>query len=155
MAEAVLLRDVTESDLPIFFEQQRDPDAAEMAAFPPRDETAFARHWAALLADERIMKKTVVFQGRVAGHIVSFRQGGEGVVGYWLGKEYWGRGIATEALSQFLQYVRERPLYAHVAKRNEASIRVLEKCGFAISGQNTTLSGEEEVEEFIMRLDAE
>jgi RimJ/RimL family protein N-acetyltransferase len=154
MPADVVLRDVSQSDLPIFFEQQRDPDANDMAAFPPRDETAFGTHWAALLADERVTKKTILFQGRVAGNIVSFRQGGEGLVGYWLGKEYWGRGIATAALSQFLHHVSERPLYAHVAKRNEASIRVLEKCGFAICGQNTTLSGEEEVEEFIMRLDA-
>ena len=156
MAPDVVLRDVEETDLPIFFEQQRDPDATHMAAFPARDPQAFAVHWAALLADERITKRTILYRGQVAGNIVSFQQGGEGLVGYWLGKEYWGKGIATEALSLLLHELHERPIYAHVAKRNEASIRVLEKCGFAICGQGTTLvsPGGEEIEEFIMRLDA-
>jgi len=45
----VLLRDVEERDLPIFFEDQRNPVANEMAAFTPRDRDAFMDHWAKLL----------------------------------------------------------------------------------------------------------
>ena len=52
--------------------------------------------------------------------------------GYWIDREYWGKGIATKALSRFLCQVTERPLCALVARHNTASIRVLEKCGFAI-----------------------
>jgi hypothetical protein len=44
-----------------------------------------------------------------------------------------GRGIATAALSAFLSLEHTGPLYAGVAKRNAASIRLLEKCGFKIS----------------------
>jgi len=144
MTSDVLLRDVTEGDLLIFFEQQLDPDATHMAAFPARDRDAFMTHWTKILGDETITKKTILFDRQVAGNIVSFEQFGEPLVGYWLGKKYWGKGVATQALSAFLDHVKARPLYARVAKHNIASIRVLEKCGFTICG--------EEVEEFILKL---
>lgn len=144
MTNTVLLRDVIESDLPIFFEQQLDPVANQMAAFPARDREAFMAHWTKILADETNILKTILFDGQVAGNIVSWQQSGEREVGYWLGREYWGKGIATQALSAFLDHLKTRPLYAHVAKHNRVSIRVLEKCGFTITG--------EEVEEFILTL---
>ena len=154
MTSDVLLRDVTESDLPIFFVQQLDPDATQMAAFPARDRAAFTAHWTKILGDETITIKTILFDGHVAGNIVSFEQSGEPQVGYWIGKQYWGKGIATKALSEFLGHVKARPLYAHVAKDNVASIRVLEKCGFTIYGEDKGFSnaGGEEVEEFILKL---
>ena len=43
------------------------------------------------------------------------------------------RAVATRALRAFLDELTERPLFAGVAEHNVASIRVLEKCGFAIS----------------------
>jgi RimJ/RimL family protein N-acetyltransferase len=129
----VLLRDVLEGDLPTFFEHQLDPAANRMAAFAPRDNDAFMAHWKKILADTAVAKKTILFDGHVAGNIVSFERSGKREVGYWIGREYWGKGIATEALLQFLRHVTERPLYALVAKHNVASIRVLEKCGFAIA----------------------
>jgi RimJ/RimL family protein N-acetyltransferase len=140
MTGDVILRDVTEGNLPIFFEHQLDPEATRMAAFPARNRKAFMAHWTRILADETVIKKTILFDGHVAGNVVSFVQSGEREVGYWIGKEYWGKGVATEALSEFLGHVETRPLYAHVARHNTASIRVLEKCGFRISG-----GGHEEV----------
>jgi len=128
----VHLRDVTEADLLIFFEHQEDPVASRMAAFLPRDREAFLAHWKKILGDAAIIKKTVLFRGEVAGNIVSFEQSAERLVGYWIGRSFWGRGIATRALSRFLVDVRARPLYAYVAKHNVASIRVLQKCGFTI-----------------------
>src|SRR2546426_5743563 len=50
---------------------------------------------------------------------------GEPNIGYWLGKTHWGKGIASAALAQFLTRIKARPVYAHVAKHNLASIRVL------------------------------
>jgi RimJ/RimL family protein N-acetyltransferase len=149
----VVLRDVIEGDLSFFFEHQLDPEATRMAAFPTRDRAAFMAHWARILGDATSTntKQTIVFEGRVAGNIVSFEQSGETDVGYWLGREYWGRGIATKALAAFLLYVKSRPLYAHVAKHNVASMRVLEKCGFTISGYDTGSSGDG-IEEVILRL---
>jgi RimJ/RimL family protein N-acetyltransferase len=54
------------------------------------------------------------------------------MAGYWLGQKFWGKGIATEALTQFLALDKSRPLYAIIAKTNRGSARVLEKCGFKV-----------------------
>lgn len=152
----VRLREVLPDDLPIFFEQQRDPEANEVAAFPARDREAFAEHWAKVLADDSVTKKTILFDGHVAGNIVRFDQSGQPLVGYWIGKNYWGKGIATRALSEFLGQVSARPVFARVAKHNVASIRVLEKCGFTVDCEQRAPSsaGDEEVEELVMRLGA-
>jgi RimJ/RimL family protein N-acetyltransferase len=155
MTNDVQLRDVTEFDLPIFFEQQSDREAAEMAAFSSRDQDAFMAHWTKIMADASIQIKTILFNGSVAGNIVCFDQLGEREVGYWLGKEYWGKGIATQALAEFLNSIVTRPLYAHVAKHNIASRRVLEKCGFAVSGEDSFFSQAlgKNIEEYILTLD--
>lgn len=152
----VLLREVTPDDLPIFFEQQLDPDATRMAAFASRERDAFMAHWARVLGDEMNVNQTILYHGQVAGNIASYEQVGEREVGYWLGKDFWGKGIATEALSQFLRHVRSRPLYAHVAKHNIASLRILQKCGFIITGEDKGSfgAGGEEVEEFLLTLEA-
>ncbi len=137
-----------EADLPILFEHQLDPEANRIGAFVPRDQQAFMAHWARMLADETVLKKTVLADGAVAGNVVSFVNGaGEREVGYWIGREFWGKGIATAALSQFLDHIRTRPLHGHVAKRNVASIRVLEKCGFEMYG--------EEDDRFVLQLEPE
>ncbi len=157
MKSNVLLRPVTESDLPIFFEYQLDQDASEMAAFPIRDRETFMAHWIdKVLGDETVTAKTILFDGQLAGHIVSWDQSGEREVGYWIGKEFWGKGAATRALSEFLNVVQTRPLHAHVAKHNIASLRVLQNCGFTISGEDTVPFGEPgmKMEEFILTLGA-
>ncbi len=155
MVGEVVLRDVIESDLPLFYLQQLDPQAARMAAFPSRDEAPFMKHWVLIMADKTNTLKTILFNGEVAGNIVSWDQDDRREVGYWLGREYWGRGIATRALRAMLECVPRRPLYAHVARSNAASRRVLEKCGFRIVSADRTLAGlpGEPVEEFLLRLD--
>ncbi len=155
----ILLRDVTEGDLPTFFEQQLDPVANHMAAFTAKDPAnrdAFMAHWTRILGDECITKKTILLDGQVAGHVVSFERFGVPEVSYWIGKEYWGKGLATQALWEFLGQLTARPLYARAAKDNIASIRVLEKCGFIICGEDRGFSNARgvEVEEFILKLGA-
>jgi RimJ/RimL family protein N-acetyltransferase len=145
LPDKVLLRDVIVDDLPIFFAHQLDPDATRMAAFPSRARDPFNAHWAKILADAAINKKTITFDGQVAGNIVSWEQSGEREVGYWIGKDYWGKGIGTRALSEFLRLVRTRPLFAHVAQLNIGSFRVLEKNGFKVISQDA--------EEYILKLD--
>jgi RimJ/RimL family protein N-acetyltransferase len=134
-----LLRDVVESDLPVFFEHQRDPEATAMADFPARDRDAFDAHWARILADDSLTKKTIVFEGQVAGNAVSWPQDGRRLVGYWLGREFWGKGLATRALAELVDELGTRPLHAYVAKTNIGSIRVLEKCGFVRSDEDEDL----------------
>ncbi len=132
----VLLRDVSQADLPIFFAQQLDPEATRMADFPSREHDVFMAHWAKIMADPKVMLRTIISGGQVAGNVVSFvPKGGHGregerEVGYWLGKTFWGRGIASAALAAFLEIEKTRPLFGYVATGNLGSIRVLEKCGF-------------------------
>jgi RimJ/RimL family protein N-acetyltransferase len=133
MKTKIRLRDVEANDLPLFFEHQRDPIAVAMVAFRSRDRAAFDQHWAKLLADDSLLKKTVIVDGEVAGNIGSWTAEGKREVGYWIDRAFWGRGVATGALSAFLCLEQTRPLYAGVAKHNVASIRVLQKCGFKLS----------------------
>ncbi len=56
MQDAVLLRDVRETDLPLFFAHQQDEESCRMAAFPSRDWEAFLAHWTKILADETLTK---------------------------------------------------------------------------------------------------
>lgn len=132
----VRLRDVHEADLPIFFEHQRDPDATEMAGFPARAWDAFMAHWAKILADATTINQTILVDEQVAGNIACWEQHGERAVGYWIGKSFWGRGVASAALAMFLRHVAARPLHAHVVRHNHASMRVLEKCGFVVCGED-------------------
>ena len=144
MASRLRLRDIEPDDLPIFFEHQLDADAARMAAFPSRDRAAFDAHWATnILGNPATINRTIVVDGQVAGNIGSWPQDGVRLVGYWIGKEHWGKGVATRALAAFVHVVIERPLYAHVAKHNVGSIRVLEKCGFSVEREESgTVAGE-------------
>lgn len=156
---SIVLREVMMSDLPIFFDQQLDPEANWMAAFTrkdPADRDAFMAHWTKILQDEAITIQTILFKGSVAGSVLSYVDEDEHLeVSYWIGKPYWGKGIATRALSAFLEHSKVRPLYARAAKDNIGSLRVLEKCGFTriSEGRGFSEARGEEVEEFLLRLD--
>ena len=98
--------------------------------------------------DESVILRTILAEGLVVGNVVSWESDGERYVGYWIGKEHWGRGIASAALAAFVSEVTTRPLLAHVAKHNVASTRVLEKCGFEITGEAT----DSDVDELLLAL---
>ena len=150
----IVIRDVTEADLPILFEQQLDPEATAMAAFPSRDKEAFYAHSAKIMANPANIYKAILFGDQLAGSIVSWEQDGEWEVGYWLGKEFWGKGIATQALAEYLKITTTRPLIAHVARHNIGSKRVLEKNGFkVIRDDGYTNPAGVWVDEFLLRLD--
>jgi RimJ/RimL family protein N-acetyltransferase len=156
MTSQLLLRDVVDDDLSVFFEQQLDPDANYMAAFTakdPADRESFTAHWNRILADETVIIKTIVLEGQVVGHVLSYEEAGKSEVSYWVGKVYWGKGIATRALAAFLAQANQtRPIYARVAKDNVGSLRVLEKCGFRVTGQARGFANArgQEVEELIL-----
>jgi len=86
------------------------------------------------MAEPSNTTRTILCDGQVAGNILSWDAADGREVGYWLGREFWGRGIATRALELLLEELRMRPLYAHVVRHNAASRRVLEKCGFVVVG---------------------
>ncbi|HEY6835348.1 MAG TPA: GNAT family N-acetyltransferase [Gaiellaceae bacterium] len=144
---APVLRNVVESDLDAFFEHQREPEANAMAVFPARDRDTFYAHWHRILADDSLLKQTIVEDGQVAGNVVSWPQDGRQLVGYWVGKQFWGKGLATRALQEFVDGLETRPLHAWVATTNVGSVRVLEKCGFVRVGVRAT-----DVEELLFEL---
>lgn len=80
----------------------------------------------------------IVADDEVVGHITVKgvdRERGEAEIGYWIGRPFWGRGYASEAVRLVVAFAFEdlglRRLYAHVLAHNPASGRVLEKAGFA------------------------
>ncbi len=153
-----MLRDVTDSDVPIFFQHQRNKEARHIAAFTsknPEDKEAYHAHWERLLASETVRAKTIVIDEVVAGHVASFEQGGGREITYWIDRACWRRGIATRALTAFLHEEEVRPVYARVAKDNPGSIRVLQKCGFKEHGEDKGFANARgaEIEEFIFRLE--
>jgi RimJ/RimL family protein N-acetyltransferase len=153
MTDEVRLRSIEPNDLAIFYEQQLDADATRMAAFPSRDRAAFDAHWATnILGNPAAINRTILVDDWVAGNIGSWSQVGVRLVSYWIGKEHWGKGVATRALAMFLNLVTERPLYAHVAKHNVASIRVLEKCGFSLEREESDEISGEDVAELVLVL---
>jgi RimJ/RimL family protein N-acetyltransferase len=159
MKNELLLRDVLSEDLPIFFEQQLDQEANTMAAFTTKDPTdreAFMIHWHKILGIDTCIIKTILFNGKVTGSVSSYEEEGKPEVTYWLGREYWGKGIATWALKELLaSHSQKRPMYARVAKDNLASRRVLEKCGFKIIGEDKGFANArgQEIEEYLLELE--
>lgn len=154
----LILRELRDEDVPLLFGQWADPVAAHMAAFTApahMDREAFERRVARLRADETILHLVVVADDEVAGTIGSWGEPGEREVTYWIGRSFWGRGIATAALTEFLTVDRSRPLHARVASDNAASRRVLEKCGFLVIGADRGFAEARsaEIEELVLRLD--
>ncbi len=102
-----------------------------MAVIEPRDREAFMTHWKTnVLVNPVVIARTVVHEGEVVGTANIFERDGRRLVGYFFGKKYWGKGIATRAVHDLLALDDTRPLFAFVAIHNCASIRVLEKNGF-------------------------
>lgn len=128
-----------------------------MAAFTSEDPTdwgLFSDHWSRILADNTIIKRSILLENHVVGHVSSFEMFGEREVSYWIERAHWGKGIATDGLTQFLPLDTIRPLYARAAKDNIGSRRVLEKCGFVITGEGSGFANarDMEIEEFIFTL---
>ena len=137
----ILLRPVIENDLPILFQQQLDPDAIAMSAYPAKDRGEFMRHWEGILKNKKVIARTILYKEKIAGHVLCWKEGKyEQRIGYWIGKEFWRRGIASASVNEFLTLVQIRPLYAEVANHNIGSRRVLEKNGFALLNEGAKIS---------------
>jgi RimJ/RimL family protein N-acetyltransferase len=158
MKSALFLRDVIEDDLSTFFEQQCDLDANYMAAFTakePKNRVAFLAHWERIRADETVIVQAIVYKGQVAGHVMSYKEEDRCEVTYWVGKKYWGKGIASHALAEFLAHTNKtRPIYARAARDNLGSRRVLEKSGFTEVSESKGFANArgEDIQELLLKL---
>jgi RimJ/RimL family protein N-acetyltransferase len=153
----IVLRDVIEDDLDVFFVHLSDPLASHMAAFTAKDPTdrkAFDEKWKKIRSSKDTVIKTILFEEKIAGHIAKFLMFGKPEITYWIGNEFWGKGIASHACMNFLKVIEQRPLYARAAKDNIGSIRVLEKCGFVKTGTEKAFANarNQEIEEVIFKL---
>lgn len=154
----ITIREVEASDLATFYVHQCDPVACRMAAFvakDPTDRAAFDAHWERIQQSPHNTTRTILADGHVAGHIACYPDGENTEVTFWIGREFWGKGVATQALTLMLQLVTIRPLSARAATDNIGSITVLQRCGFKIVGDNHDFAhGRGEVTaEYILRLD--
>ncbi|MCX5242099.1 GNAT family N-acetyltransferase [Streptomyces prunicolor] len=155
----VSLRPVHDSDLPVFFRQMNDPESLRMAAFTAKDPTdrdAFDAHWKRIRAAADVLNRTILADGDVVGSVAVYGEPDEREVTYWIDRTYWGKGIATAALRDLLAEAPERPVYARVAADNAGSRRVLEKCGFRVTGHDRGFANArgEEIDELVLTLDS-
>jgi len=153
----VILRQIIESDLPVFFEHQQHQPAVHMAAFvheDPSDRNAFDDHWIKLMDSDQILKRSIDLEGELVGHIMSFEMEGDREITYWIDHHHWGKGIASEALRKFLEIEKVRPLFGRAAMDNKPSIQVMESNSFRLLRQEQGFANArgEEIDEVVMVL---
>lgn len=154
----ITLRKSIASDLELFYQNQADEEANFMAAFTSKDpynKEAYIKKWTRLMTDSTVHMQTILLENKAVGCVVKFVMGGDADITYALDKQHWGKGITTEAVKQFLEIERTRPLYGRVANDNYGSQKILEKTGFKRIGTNTDFANARgtEIEEYIYRLD--
>jgi RimJ/RimL family protein N-acetyltransferase len=153
----VALRPIDDSDLDALFDQMRDPESVQMAAFTakdPNDRNAFDSHMSKVRTSPDCTVLAVDRDGRLVGSIGSFVVEGDTEITYWIDRTVWGQGVASQALALFLDTVLVRPLYARAASDNVGSLRVLQKAGFMIISTEISYANgrNAEIEETILRL---
>jgi RimJ/RimL family protein N-acetyltransferase len=132
----VTLRAVEPGDIAIFYDFQVEPGSAEMVGMPTRERAAYEAYWQRNLQNPTNVTRTIAVDDVVAGYIASFDLEGERGIGYWIGQAFWGRGVATAAVHQFVHDIEHRELMAHVAKHNIGSLRVLQNNTFLLVGED-------------------
>ena len=155
----IRLRPVAPSDMDQIFAFESDPLSVHMAAFTPKDPSdrdAFDLHWQRILADPLVINRAIEADGALVGTIASFVIEGDREVTYWIDRAQWGRGIASAALALLLDEDAERPLWGRAVDDNVGSLRVLERAGFVVVGEDTGFAPGrgEDVREIVLRLDA-
>jgi ribosomal-protein-alanine N-acetyltransferase len=153
----IQLRNTIHTDLEHFFLFQIDEEACHLAAFMPKDHDnreVFMKKYDKLLNDESITMRTILVDGVIAGSVSKFVMEGDAEITYWIDKPYWGQGVASTALKQFLTIENTRPIFGHTAFDNIGSQRVLEKCGFIKIGTDHGFARAraEEIDEYIYKL---
>ncbi len=146
-----------EDDLNSFFQFQLDKEANYLAAFTakdPNDKTAYIEKYTKFLTDPTINMRTIKVNNLIAGSIAKYLTENEPEITYWIDRKYWGKGIATTALKEFLKIEKVRPIYARTAFDNYGSQKVLEKCGFVKIGTDKGFANarQAEIEEYIYKL---
>ena len=151
------LRPTETADLDTLFQFQLDPKGGYLAAFMPKnptDKTAYINKHTKLLNDPTVNNQTILLDKIIVGSIAKFVIEGDTEITYWIDRKFWGQGIATKALTEFLAFETIRPIFGRVAFDNFGSQKVLEKCGFDKIGSDKGFANarQMEIEEFIYKL---
>ena len=144
-------------DLNAFFQFQLDKEANYLAAFTskdPNDKTAYIEKYTKTLTDPTINMRTIKANDEIVGSVAKFVMENDIEITYWIDRKFWGQGIATTALKDFLKIEQIRPIYGRVAFDNYGSQKVLEKCGFVRTGKDKGFANarQAEIEEYIYKL---
>ena len=148
--ERILLRSWRESDAETLFKYASDPEVGPRAGWPPHKS----------VEESLEIIRTVFNTGTMWA--VEWKETGEAIgcvgylpasasnlsipedqceVGYWIARPYWGRGICTEAMRMVIEYCFHRKhfavLWGDYFPSNPASGKVMEKCGFIDTGEET------------------
>ena len=153
----IKLRPTTVADLDSLFLFQLDKEAIYLAAFTPKHPTnkaAYLEKYTNILHDSTTNNQTILVYNVIAGSIGKFMMEGHAEITYWIDRKFWGQGVATRALQQFLDIETTRPIVPRVAFDNLGSQKVLEKCGFIKVGADKGFAHARqiEIEEFIYQL---
>ena len=156
-SDRIVLRPWREDDAPALYKYASDPEVGPRAGWEPHKSikesleiirTVFHNDttWAIELKETGEPLGAMGYLPAEGSHLPSRK--GEPLVGYWVGRPYWNRGICTEALQLMLGHIREatdiRSLIGSHFIDNPASGRVMEKCGFVPTGEtcvDQTLAG--------------
>jgi [ribosomal protein S5]-alanine N-acetyltransferase len=154
----IKLRPTQIADLETLFEFQLDKEGGYLAAFMPKDPTdksAYINKHTKLLDDPTVNNQTIILDNVIVGSIAKFEMEGDSEITYWIDRKYWGQGIASNALKEFLLLETKRPLFARVAFDNYRSQKVVTKCGFIHVGSDRGFANarQSEIEEFIFKFD--
>jgi ribosomal-protein-alanine N-acetyltransferase len=154
----VILRKTELADLEHFFIFQLDPEANYLAAFTAKDQTdktAYIQKYSKFLNDPTINNQTIIVGDKIVGSIAKFEIEGKAELTYWIDRKFWGNGIATKALANFLKNENMRPIIGRTAFDNFGSQKVLEKCHFVKIGKDKGFANarQAEIEEFIYKLE--
>lgn len=154
----IKLRPTKISDLDILFKFQLDKESGYLAAFMPKDPTdksAYLNKYTKLLDDPKVNNQTITLDNIIVGSIAKFVMEGNTEITYWIDRKFWGQGIATKALKEFLTIETIRPIFGRVAFDNFGSQKVLENSGFNKVGTDKGFANarQMEIEEFIYKLE--
>jgi ribosomal-protein-alanine N-acetyltransferase len=153
----ITLTKTEKGDLDALFQFQLDQEANYLAAFTskdPNDKAAYVEKYSKHLADPAINMRTIKANDRIIGSIAKFIMENEAGITYWVDRQFWGQGITTAALKEFLKMEQVRPIFGRVAFDNYGSQKVLEKCGFVKIGEDKGFANarQTEIEEYIYKL---
>ena len=143
-SDRLSFRLVNDDDFPYIYRLQSDPVTMHFIRptvteeAPVRERFAIWKKYAVENPGYGVLAIETVDNQHYIGYAVfrhlHFQPGNEVEIGYSIGKEHTGKGLATEAAKRLLQYGRETlgiaKFVAYTNQLNLASNRVLEKCGF-------------------------